>query len=253
MKELPSLTAKQQAILTLLYKYRFLNRHQIQLLLGHKDKRRVISWLKDLREEQYVDWQYDTTDFIAKSQPAIYHLALNGIRHLRATKLYPTSELRLRYKDPERKPLYIDRCIFIANCAISLLAKSDTATTYECILPTDFDAVAPGIQELAPQLVVHKRTKDETNTYCLEYFEHVIPRYQLRKRLKDYMLGLAGQEDAPIILLVRDTTADLLYIRRRLRCLAAEELDVSDVTIRIALREQVELHGVGSKIWEDAL
>jgi len=42
-----------------------------------------MSWLKDLRDKQYVDWHYDATNFIAKSQPAIYCLALNGIRYLR--------------------------------------------------------------------------------------------------------------------------------------------------------------------------
>lgn len=253
MKQLPPITTKQQEILTLLYTYRFLNRQQIQSLLRHKDKRRVISWLKDLREKQYVDWQYDATDFIAKSQPAIYYLVLNGIRHLRTTNLYPTTELRLRYKDSNRTPLYINRCIFIANCVISLFAKSDHTTTYECVLHTGFGAIAQDIRELAPHLIVYKRTKDETYTYYLEYFEHVIPRYQLRKRLKDYVLMLAGQDDTPIVLLVCDTTADLLYIRRRLRYIANEEIDAGDVTIRIALRDQIDTHGVGSKIWEDVL
>jgi hypothetical protein len=48
---LPPLTPKQQEILKLLYKYKFLNRTQIQTLLSHKDKRRIITWLKDLREK----------------------------------------------------------------------------------------------------------------------------------------------------------------------------------------------------------
>src|SRR5579884_2239122 len=111
MTTLPPITTKQQEILKLLYRYRFLNRTQIQTLLNHKDKRRIISWLKDLREKQYVDWRYDATDFIAKSQPAIYYLSLNGIRYLRQLDIYPNEDLRKRYKEPNRTQVFIDRCL----------------------------------------------------------------------------------------------------------------------------------------------
>jgi len=49
--KLPKLTTKQQEIIHLLYRYRYLDRIQIQRLMGHKDKRRVLSWLKDLRDK----------------------------------------------------------------------------------------------------------------------------------------------------------------------------------------------------------
>lgn len=253
MQQLPPITNKQQQILTLLYKYRFLNRHQIQSLLNHKDKRRVISWLKDLREKDYIDWRYDPKDFIAKSQPAIYFLALNGIRYLRSTAQYPTSELRLRYKEAKRTRLYIDRCIFIVDCTLTLLAKSDDHIAYEPLLPADYRLVEEYIRELNPQLVIYKRSAEDLTSYCLEYFERVIPRYQLRKRLKDYVLTLSAQDNPPIALLVCDTTADLLYIRRRLRYLIDDNSDESDITIRIALRDQVAANGVTGRIWEDAL
>ena len=47
--KLPKLTPKQQNILVLLYQYRFLNRIQIQTLMGHKDYRRINAWLADGR------------------------------------------------------------------------------------------------------------------------------------------------------------------------------------------------------------
>src|SRR6266496_3334797 len=96
-KPLPPITPKQQAILKLIYKHRFLNRIHIQRLLNHKDKRRIISWLKDLRDKQYVDWHYNATGFITKSQPGIYYLGLNGIRYLRSLNEHPSQELRKRY------------------------------------------------------------------------------------------------------------------------------------------------------------
>ena len=83
--QLPKTTTKQQDILKLLYRYRFVDRIQIQVLMGHKDKRRIGAWLKDLREKHYIEWIY-STDFAEKTKPAIYYLGINGIRLLRTLR-----------------------------------------------------------------------------------------------------------------------------------------------------------------------
>src|SRR5271165_6813685 len=98
---LPNITTKQQDILKLIYRYRYLNRIQVQTLMGHKDKSLVSIWLKDLREKQYVEWIY-STDFTEKTKPAIYYLGVQGIRFLKGTGDYPTEELRKRYREPGR-------------------------------------------------------------------------------------------------------------------------------------------------------
>ncbi|HUD81633.1 MAG TPA: replication-relaxation family protein, partial [Patescibacteria group bacterium] len=121
--KLSPITAKQQDILKLLYKYRFLNRIQIQALMGHKDKRRSSRWLKDLREKNYIEWIY-STDFTEKSKPAIYYLEIDGIRYLRTTDEYPPEELRKRYRESSRKPDFIARSTFIADCCLNLEAKT---------------------------------------------------------------------------------------------------------------------------------
>ncbi|MGB4966625.1 MAG: hypothetical protein WBO35_00285, partial [Candidatus Saccharimonadales bacterium] len=127
--KLPSITTKQQEILQLLYNYRYLDRMQIQQALNHKDKRRILAWLKDLREKQYIEWIY-STDFIEKTKPAIYYLSLNGIKYLKTLQredddgdtlpLYPLEELRKRYKDNERSRTFIDRSLLVADCVLTL-------------------------------------------------------------------------------------------------------------------------------------
>ena len=47
-----NLTKKQLEILTLLYRFRFLNRSQIQKLLNHKKISRINIWLKDLADKK---------------------------------------------------------------------------------------------------------------------------------------------------------------------------------------------------------
>ena len=261
--QLPPITPKQQAILKLLYKYRFLNRIQIQQLLNHKDKRRIISWLKDLRDKQYVDWHYDKTDFIAKSQPGIYYLSLNGIRYLRNLDTYPNEEVRKRYKEPTRTKSFIDRCLLIADCAITLRNKSVGDISYAVVLPGDYadpDSEYGFLNELKPSLCFIKQNNDQTTIYLLEVLDPLMPRYAIRKRIKDYVEYLASgdwqeatrYDDPPVFLIACPTVADLMYCKRRAKK-EVEENDLESETslIRFATIEKIRELGVTARIWED--
>lgn len=264
MTTLPSITTKQQEILKLIYKYRFLNRTQIQALLKHKDKRRIISWLKDLREKQYVDWRYDATNFIAKSQPAIYYLSINGIRYLRETGGYPSEELRKRYKESGRTQAFIDRCLLIADCCIALKAKCTDSLEYSWTLLADYvdpDHEYSFLNDLKPHLCFIKEDGDQTTCYLLEVLDPLTPRYAIRKRIKDYVEYLASGDwqdetrhnEPPIVLIACPTVADLLYAKRR----AKKEIEDNDLDedeasrIRFAIIEKIKQLGVVAKIWEE--
>ena len=112
--KLPKITHKQQEIIELLYSYRFLNRVQIQTLLHHKSHKTVTQWLHDLREKQYIEWIY-STDFEKKSKPAIYYLAINGVRYLRSTGNYPLNEIHKRYYESGRSEGFISRSIVLGD------------------------------------------------------------------------------------------------------------------------------------------
>jgi len=250
MTTLPKITTKQQEILKLIYKYRFLNRTQIQALLKHKDKRRIISWLKDLRDKQYVDWRYNATNFITKSQPAIYYLSINGIRYLRETNGYPDEELRKRYKESGRTQVFIDRCLLIADCCLALQAKSSDDLQYVCVLPVDYADPTNDhhfLNDLQPHFYFTKDQDGEITNYLLENFELTLPRYQLRKRLKEYIDFM--DESRSIALFVCATTADLLYVKRRVRKLIEEEN--IDIRVRVTALDKVKTSGVASMIWEE--
>jgi hypothetical protein len=61
----------------------------------HKDKRRVLSWLKDLRDKNYVEWIY-SMDFMEKSKPAIYYVEISGVRYLKTVRWDNSSVLSTR-------------------------------------------------------------------------------------------------------------------------------------------------------------
>ena len=121
--KLPKLTPRQQTILILLYRYRFLNRIQIQTLMGHKDYKRINVWLADLRENHYVEWIY-STDFTEKTKPGIYYLGLNGVRWLKENQAHPTQELRKRYRESSRSRGFVDQCVLVADCCIAMNKKA---------------------------------------------------------------------------------------------------------------------------------
>lgn len=282
--KLPNITIKQQEIIELLYTYRYVDRIQIQAFLNHKDKRRVLAWLKDLREKQYVEWIY-STDFTEKSKPAIYYIGINGVRYLKTLKwdddtvLYPLEEIRKRYKDNQRSRTFIDRSILVANCCIALEAansdninpttnKSDPKYTYF----TEADYIDPDHdyhflaehEILRPNLCIRKWKGHTKTSYLLEIFDATLPRYRLRSHLKAYVKYLdegeleqeTGADNPPVILLVLPTLYDLIYAKRSTKKLLLDTYyEVEDIPknvhIRFTTTEQLKLNGITAEVWEE--
>jgi hypothetical protein len=264
--KLSPITTKQQDILKHLYRYRFLNRIQIQALMGHKNNRRIAGWLKDLRDKQYVEWIYDGDSFIEKTKPAIYYLGLNGIRFLRAADEYPPEELRKRYRESSRKPDFIARCLLVADCCLTLKSKTLNSTHYIFVTAPDYsnpDNDYSFLTELQPQLCFIKETPKNKTVYLVEIFDPTTPRYMVKKRLNDYIGYLADgsweseTDDAkpPVILIACPTIAELAYAKRRTRKLLTDIWDdkvPEDIHLRFATVAKVRSEGVTGIIWEEA-
>lgn len=300
MTELPKLTKKQQEILRLLYSFRFLNRIQIQAFLGHKDPKTINLWLRDLRAKGYVEWIY-STHFAEKTKPAIYYLGLNGVRHLRtltrktknddgqAVELpaYPPEELRKRYKEPTRSQTYIDRCVLVADCCISLEKEDATnkarklryyyqteaaylleRSYYYFVTDLDDELIRPNLIFCQDKLNKDGKEEATIGSYILEVFDATLPRYRMKKRLSDYVKFLddggddwkeqTDTEKLPVILIVCPRTTDLIYAKRRTRKLIAdawywEDDDVERPRMRFTTIEKIREHGMlAREIWEEA-
>src|ERR1035437_1963136 len=99
---IPYITPKQQEIPKLIYKFRFLNRLQIQTLLNYKDKRRINSWLKDLSEKEYLEKVPKDNTLEQRSKPTIYRSGINGIRFLGIQDDCFEEIIKNLYKDKNR-------------------------------------------------------------------------------------------------------------------------------------------------------
>lgn len=272
--KLPSITTKQQDVLQLLYLHRFLDRKQIQQAMNHKDKRRIISWLKDLREKHYVEWIYDGADFAEKTKPAIYYLGINGVRYLKTlqddedTPVYPLEELRKRYKDNDRSRTFIDRSMLVVNCCLAVRESNKATigkTSLTVIVETqylytnhDYHFLAEH-EVLRPNLCIVKKNKsgEITANYLLEIFDASLPRYRMRYRLKKYVTYLDDQEweaddVQPIILLVCPSITELIYAKRATKKLIDDTYaEDGELRMRFTTVEQLKLNGIIGEIWEE--
>ncbi len=260
--KLPPITPKQQTILKLIYRYRFIERTQIQKFLGHKDKRRISSWLKDLKEKHYLEWVYESEDFIARTKPAKYYLGINGIRLLKQGDDYPIDELRKRYRESSRSEGFQARCSIIADAALVLKAKSSESVRYAWLTQADYadpDSELHFLTELGPHFFYAEKQKGKAKAnYMLEVFDATLPRYRVRNRLKQYVTYLVEGEWAsersdaqPTARLVLPTLADLIYAKRRIRKLLEDEWEPEDVHIQLTTVEKIKTQGLLGNIWEE--
>ena len=265
--KLPPTTNKQRVILNLLYKHRFLNRIQIQALMGHKDYKTINVWLKDLRANHYVERIY-STDFAEKTKPAIYYLGLNGIRLLSASADYPAEELRKRYREPSRSRGFVDQWVVVADCCLNLASLSTANQHYSYVIAAEYADPASEYNFLVedesvhPQLGIVRQTTTRgnvvTSNFLLEVIDATLPHYRLRKRLKDY-LGfledgdwddLTGSDEPPLVLLVCPTLSELIYAKRCTKRLLEDAWEDEDIHIRFTSSQALAKHGVMSAIWE---
>lgn len=127
-RQLPDITEKQEEIMSLVYRFRFINRKQLQRYLNHKDPRRINEWLKDLVKKNYLGRIYSHS-FLENTKPAIYFLNNNGIIWVRYEKgnEYGREEgldikyLKKFYEDKHASKSFIDHCTTIFDYFVQLV------------------------------------------------------------------------------------------------------------------------------------
>lgn len=117
------LTKKQKLILVLLYIFRFLNSKQIQEFLGHKDHRRINSWLKDLSEKDYIVKDFKPI-FGTLTKPAVCYLTVLGRATIRNSYSYHFPKYLKRIaRDQKASKAFRVRCQIIADWYLMLFTN----------------------------------------------------------------------------------------------------------------------------------
>lgn len=258
---IPYITPKQQEIPKLLYKFRFLNRLQIQKHLGHKDKRRINSWLKDLSEKEYLEKVAKDNTFEQRTKLTIYRIGINGIRFLGIQNDCSSEIIKKLYKDKNRSDNFINKCILLSDVYLTLKIN----VSFEII--TSDDLISPEfhfhfLKDFSPDLVYKetKKTKSKSKHIynLLTVFETTLPRYSIRKSVRNYFDFYQSSEweentgkTFPIVLFICPTKTDLIYVKRYSKKLLEENQSPEDLRIRFSTVDEVKEFGITGEIWEE--
>ncbi|NQU82713.1 MAG: replication-relaxation family protein [Parcubacteria group bacterium] len=248
-------TPKQLEILLLLYRFRFLNRIQIQQLLNHKDPRRINTWLKDLTERNITGRKY-SKKLLDNTKPAIYCLSTKSRKILLDEPSVQNELLKRVYRDKTRSNRLINHCVLLANIYLYLFSqikdqklhfftKTDLSSHY--YLPYNH-----------PDAYIAVELKDETKRYFLEIIDEGIPRFMLRSKISQYIEYFeentwqeeTGHSFPSILLLCPDENIKTFLHKHIVQVL--EEESEAEIDFYLTTKEILGSNQPENDIWEKA-
>lgn len=174
---------KQTEILLNLYRFRFLNRNQIQQLLNHKKHNRVIEWLNELEKEKYVNKEFERK---FGAVPSVYCLGTKSRKEFKKSKDIKTKLLERVYQEKNSSPEFKAHNMAVADIFLSLLEltkKHDAKLTfYTTVNLTDMKYLPLP----HPDAFFSIQQKELTKRYFLDIFNPHASEKWLFKRVKQY-------------------------------------------------------------------
>lgn len=179
-----TITPKQLEILVLLYRFRFLNRQQLQTLLNHQDTKRINTWLKDLTDKTIIGRHY-STKLKENTKPAIYYLRTKSKTFLLGQPTVNDKLLMKRvYREKTRSQRLIDHSVLLANFYLDLL-KTVTTEKLSFFTKTDL-STHYYLPYNRPDAYIAREGKT-TKRYFLEIIDDGTPRFMIRKKIEQYI------------------------------------------------------------------
>lgn len=193
------LTKKQQLILLLLYCFRFLNSKQIQEFLGHKDHRRINTWLKDLSVREYIVRDFKPI-YGTLTKPAVYNLTTLGRGYIRNSYPYSFPKYLKRIaRDNKVSKSFRIRCQIVGDWYLMLFPNAGTKTDIAIVdyLETELTTDRGNKEEKIPMNTLQFFTPAYFPSFIL--LEKIKPDAYLRKKTsKGIVHGLLFAQDAYI-------------------------------------------------------
>ena len=256
-------TGKQIEIIDLVYKFRFINRTQIQKILNHKDPRRINAWLKELVEYKYLGRIY-SKKLLENTKPAIYYLSFASIKFIKERKDFELKDVKKFYEDKKASQKFIDHCINLVAFYLQIKElERATTNTYLHLSKTEAQTYEQ-LRELKPDAYIEMtKRKSKTKMVKIRYFLDIldphVPRYALRYRIKQYIdfhdnesnwKQLTNDGKFPYILLIFPDTKKLNHIKKYIKEQLEREFFVDDMVFSLTTTKELLEQGFKSQIWE---
>lgn len=182
MKE--NISRKQLEIVELLYRFRFLNRYQIQQFLNHKKISRVNIWLKNLYDRKIISRIY-SKEAGGNITSAIYYLKTKSKNYLEDQLKKDDKFLKRVYGEKNRSLKFVNHCLMSADFYLALkkshLPEEIFFYTKIDLLPHDY------LPDKHPDAYVAIKEKKELKRYFFEIIDEGMPRFAIRSKIKQYL------------------------------------------------------------------
>lgn len=179
----PKLKDRQLEILMLLYRFRFLNRIQIQQLLNHKNHTLVIHWLNELTEQKYI------VSFFKKELgniPTIYCLGTKARKVLIKKDGIKEKLLKRVYQEKKSSQTFKNHCLAVTDIYLSLLKLTRTNNANLTFYTTVDLTEIKYLPLPHPDAFFSIKQKETTKRYFLDVFNPGVSNKWIYKRIKQY-------------------------------------------------------------------
>jgi len=246
-------TPKQLNILLLLYRFRFLNRIQIQKLLNHKDPRRINTWLKDLTTRNIIGRKY-STKLLANTKPAIYHLATKSRAILLIQPNINEKLLKRVYREKTRSDKLINHCLLVADLYFLLDKQAQTNKT-KLHFYTKTDLVSHYyLPYKRPDAYIAIESKRQTKRYFLEIIDEGTPRFMIRSKINQYIEYFQANtwqnrtdHPNPTMLFVCPEELTKIFLNKYILQMQEEE---PEIDLEFFLTTQNQINSNQADLWE---
>lgn len=252
--QLPSITSKQLQIVKLIYRFRFLNTHHVQKILGHKDPRRIKAWLLDLTQKGFIRRIY-SKEMGEHMKPAVYFLDKKGRALLLKQNGINKTLLTRVYREHSVSPVFIDHNILVTDIYGHLI---DLVNHHKAKLhfytETDLYEINYLLRPL-PDIYFAVEEKNTMKRYFLEIIDEDTPPFAIQERIERYIEYYDSerwqkhtQHPFPTIFLVCPDEKT----KKSLNKFISEKIEEEaiDINFYLTIHRTIRLHGIKNGTWE---
>jgi len=250
---LEHVTKKQLAILQLIYRFRFLNRHHIQKFLNHKSHTLITTYLKDLTDQKILNRIYTPT--IGNiNKPAIYYLAPKS-KPILTQAGFDSQILQRVYKEGLTSERFKTKWLFVADLHFRFQEVAQrNKMELQYLTETDLRNYA-FVPLPRPDAYVVLNKKNVTKRYFVEILNSGDPYFAVLSKINKYLRYIEEGYwenhyiyDFPKILFIYPNQKIRKWLIRTLQERSEEE--EIELPAYLGSRIRIERQGIDGHTWE---
>lgn len=192
MENKATLSKRQQQILFLLYRHRFLHTNHFKQFFNHKDPRRIHEWLNTLIKDAYIISFYDPTTLQGQSTPRVYCLTSKARDILKHSENCDQILLKNIYREKKASKQFQEHCLFLAD--LYFYFNGQQLEKFHFSTKVDLVAYEYFPHPLPDAYVMTQEENQQTKRYFLDIFDPKTPWFVFKKRVGQYIIYFEENE-----------------------------------------------------------